>query len=211
MVEAFNNDRYVDGILVQLPLPSHINKFAVFDAIDPNKDVDVFTPRNTGLLIQNRPRYMPCTPQAVREILVRSKIPILGQNVVIINRSLIVGQPLAHMLMQNEEFANATVTVCHEHTKNIKEITRTADIVVTAVGRRDKFVLTGDMIKPGATVIDVAIVRDGKKIIGDADFESVKEVAGYVTPVPGGVGPCTVAMLLKNTVQASYYTRRLKW
>jgi methylenetetrahydrofolate dehydrogenase (NADP+)/methenyltetrahydrofolate cyclohydrolase len=202
-IRDLNINRDVHGILVQLPLPPHMDKFAVFDMITPPKDVDVFTSYNTGLMIQNRPRFQPCTPQAVREILVRSKIPICGQNVVIVNRSLVVGQPLAHMLMQNEDFANATVTVCHEYTKNIKEVTKRADIVVTAVGRRDRFTLTADMVRDGATVIDVAIIRDGKKIIGDVDFEHVKEVAGHITPVPGGVGPCTVAMLIRNTVLAA--------
>lgn len=205
-----NSDHSVNGILVQLPLPEHICKFDVFDTISPMKDVDVFTSYNTGLMIQNRHRFQPCTPQACREILVRSGIPIHGQNVAIVNRSLVVGQPLAHMLMQNEDFANATVTVCHEHTKNMKEVLRSADIVVTAVGRRDKFTLTADMVRPGATVIDVAIIRQGSKIIGDADFESVSKVAGAITPVPGGVGPCTVAMLLRNTVTATTNQHRLR-
>lgn len=198
-----NNDQSVHGILVQLPLPEHINKFDVFDTISPMKDVDVFTSFNTGLMIQNRHRFQPCTPQACREILVRSQIPIHGANVAIVNRSLVVGQPLAHMLMQNEDFANATVTVCHEHTKNIKEKLLSADIIVTAVGRRDKFTLTSDMVRHGATVIDVAIIRQGSKIIGDVDFTEVSKVAGAITPVPGGVGPCTVAMLLKNTLTAA--------
>lgn len=198
-----NNDQSVHGILVQLPLPEHINKFDVFDTISPMKDVDVFTSFNTGLMIQNRHRFQPCTPQACREILVRSQIPIHGANVAIVNRSLVVGQPLAHMLMQNEDFANATVTVCHEHTKNIKGKLLSADIIVTAVGRRDKFTLTSDMVRHGATVIDVAIIRQGSKIIGDVDFTEVSKVAGAITPVPGGVGPCTVAMLLKNTLTAA--------
>jgi len=202
-LQDLSHAKSIHGILVQLPLPQHIDKFYVFDAIHPDKDVDVFTAYNTGLLIQNRPLFKPCTPEAIREILVRSKIPIKGQNVAIINRSLVVGQPLAHMLMQNDDFANATVTVCHEFTQDIKEVTRRADIIVTAVGRRDRFTLTADMVKPGATIIDVAIIRTGKKLTGDVDFDTVKEVAGYITPVPGGVGPCTVAMLLKNTFLAA--------
>lgn len=200
---SLSEDRNVNGILVQLPLPPHIDKFRIFDSIDPEKDVDAFTAVNTGLMIQNRPRFHPCTPEAVHEILALSEIPIKGQNVVVINRSLIVGQPLAHMLMQNDNFANATVTVCHEFTKDMARTVRGADIVVTAVGRPDKFRLTADMVKPGSTVIDVAIIRQGKQVIGDAEFDEVKEVAGFITPVPGGVGPMTVAMLLKNTVTAT--------
>ncbi len=207
-IEDFSCDDEVHGILVQLPLPPHVDKFAIFDAIEPCKDVDVFGSKNTGLLVQNRPYLYPCTPHAVREILVRSGIPIVGQKVVIINRSLVVGQPLANMLLQDHEFANATVTVCHEHTKNIKEIVRTADIVVTAVGNRENFVLTGDMIKPGATVIDVAIIRTENRLVGDS-HESVWEVAGAVTPVPGGVGPLTICMLLKNTLAAYKYQKQL--
>lgn len=203
ILRDLNVDSSINGILVQLPLPDHINKFEVFDTINPMKDVDVFTSYNTGLMVQNRHRFQPCTPQACREILVRSGIPIHSQNVAIVNRSLIVGQPLANMLMQNEDFANATVTVCHEHTRNIKKILLNADIIVTAVGNRDKFTLTADMVQPGATVIDVAIIRQGNKIIGDADFEEVSKVAGAITPVPGGIGPLTICMLLKNTVAAA--------
>jgi methylenetetrahydrofolate dehydrogenase (NADP+)/methenyltetrahydrofolate cyclohydrolase len=207
MVRRLNHDERVNGILVQLPLPAHINKLHVFDTICPTKDVDVFTPYNTGLLVQNRPTLRPCTPQAVVEILRRSDIPIKGQRVAIVNRSLVVGQPLAAMLVQNHEFANATVTVCHEHTPNMGGILRDADIVVTAVGNRSAFILSADMVKPGATVIDVAIIRNGGRLMGDAD-ESVWRVAGAMTPVPGGVGPCTIAMLLRNTLTA-FYNQRL--
>lgn len=199
-----NTDKSTHGILVQLPLPPHIRKFDIFDAINPQKDVDVFTSMNTGFLIQNRPYLIPCTPQAVKEILLYYGIPIKGQKIAIVNRSLVVGQPLTSMLIQDDNFANATVTVCHEYTKNIKEVLSSADIVVTAVGRRNKFTLTGDMIKQGAVVIDVAIVRDGKRLMGDAD-ESVWEKAAWVTPVPGGVGPCTIAMLISNTVKAAEF------
>jgi len=201
-IKDLSHAKSINGILVQLPLPRHIDNYHIFDSIDPMKDVDVFTPHNTGLLIQNRPRFQPCTPEAVREILVRSGIPIKGQNVVIINRSLIVGQPLAHMLMQNEDFGNATVTVCHEFTKDIKDVTRRADVVITAVGRPDKFRLTASMVRPGAAVIDVAIIRQGGKLFGDVEFDAVKQVAGHITPVPGGVGPVCVASLLRNTVAA---------
>lgn len=204
VIQSLNVDKNTNGILVQLPLPKHIDKFDVFDAINPQKDVDVFTPRNTGLLIQNRPYLIPCTPQAVREILLHYNIPIKGQKIAIVNRSLVVGQPLTSMLIQDDKIANATVTVCHEYTENIKEVLRSADIVVTAVGRRDKYTLTGDMIKEGAVVIDVAIVRDGKRLMGDAD-ESVWDKAAWVTPVPGGVGPCTIAMLISNTVHAAEF------
>ncbi len=207
MVHRLNHDEQVNGVLVQLPLPSHINKLRVFDAICPTKDVDVFTPYNTGLLVQNRPTLRPCTPQAVVEILHRSGIPIKGQRVAIVNRSLVVGQPLAAMLVQNHEFANATVTICHEHTPNMCGILRESDIVVTAVGNRSAFVLSADMVKPGATVIDVSIIRDGNRLMGDAD-ESVWEVAGAVTPVPGGVGPVTICVLMKNTISAFMFQKQ---
>lgn len=203
-IKELNTDQSTHGILVQLPLPAHINKFDIFDVINPQKDVDVFTAINTGFLIQNRPYLMPCTPQAVREILLYYGIPIKGQKIAIVNRSLVVGQPLTSMLIQDHAIANATVTVCHEYTENIKEILCSADIVVTAVGRRNSFTLTGDMIKQGAVVVDVAIVREGKRLTGDAD-ESVWEKASWVTPVPGGVGPCTIAMLISNTVQAAEF------
>lgn len=209
-LKYLNMEDTVSGILVQLPLPNHINKFDVFDAIDPIKDVDVFTSHNTGLMVQNRHQFQPCTPQACREIIVRSDIPIHGQNVAIVNRSIVVGQPLAHMLMQNTDFANATVTICHEHTKNIKDILRSADIIVTAVGNRNNFTLTADMVSPGTTVIDVAVIRQGGKIIGDVDFHEVSKVAGAITPVPGGVGPVTISMLLKNTLMASKIQYNLK-
>jgi methylenetetrahydrofolate dehydrogenase (NADP+)/methenyltetrahydrofolate cyclohydrolase len=202
VLEDLDGDKSIHGILVQFPLPGHINKFDVFDAISPRKDVDVFTAYNTGLMTQNRHQFQPCTPQACREILVRSGIPIHGQRVAIVNRSLVVGQPLAHMLIQNDDFANATVTICHEHTKNMKEVLLSSDIIVTAVGNRERFTLTADMVRPGATVIDVAIIRQGNKIIGDVDFEEVRKVAGAITPVPNGVGPVTCSMLLKNTVIA---------
>ena len=201
---GLNENDNTHGILVQLPLPKHINKFHVFNIIAPAKDVDVFTPINTGLLVQNRPYLMPCTPQAVREMLVRSGISIKGKKVAIVNRSLVVGQPLSSMLIQDDKFANATVTVCHEYTENIKEVLLSADIIVTAVGDRNSFCLTADMVRDGAVVIDVAIIRDGKRLIGDV-HESVWQKASLVSPVPGGVGPVTIAMLVSNTVFAAQF------
>lgn len=209
-IDRYNRDSGVDGILVQLPLPRGMKKFPVLDAIDPAKDVDVFTPVNTGRLVQNRPAMKPCTPQAVVEILHRSGTPVAGQRVAIVNRSLVVGQPLASMLLQDNEFANATVTVCHEYTRDMVDILRAADIVVTAVGNRDRFTLTGEMVKPGATVIDVAIIRTETGLVGDAD-RSVWDVAGAVSPVPGGVGPLTIAMLLRNTVTAYHHEAGTNW
>lgn len=200
-VEEMNADPGVHGILTQLPLPRHVDRLRVFDAIDPAKDVDVFTPLNTGKLAQHRSPLVPCTPGAVVEILRRSDIRIAGQRVAIVNRSPVVGQPLANMLLQNHEFANATVTVCHEHTRDMRAVLREADIIVTAVGRPEWFRLTADMVRPGATVVDVAIIRQDGKLFGDADPD-VREVAGAITPVPGGVGPVTVCMLLRNTVTA---------
>ena len=197
-IDKLNDDKSVHGILVQLPLPSHINEEAVINRISPEKDVDAFHPVNVGKVMTGNFSFVPCTPAGVMEMLKYKGISITGKHCVIIGRSTIVGKPQA-MLMLKE---NATVTVCHSKTRNLSEITRTADIIVAALGRA-KFV-KADMVKEGAIVVDVGINRmsDGK-LCGDVDFESVEPVASYITPVPGGVGPMTITMLLKNTLTAA--------
>lgn len=207
LVSQLNADPVVDGILVQLPLPKQIDEFAILKAIDPLKDVDGFGPENTGLLVLNRPRHVACTPKGIWELLQRERIPLCGQHVVILGRSGTVGKPLALLLMQKHQQANATVTVCHSMSKQIKELCRTADVIVAAIGQA-RF-LTQDMVRPGAVVIDVGINRlpDGK-LVGDVDFPAVAQVASAITPVPGGVGPMTIAMLLQNTLAAARW--RLK-
>ena len=201
LVGALNVDPKVHGILVQLPLPKHIDEVAIIHRVDPLKDVDGFGPENLGLLIAGHPRYAPCTPLGVQQILLRHQIPVEGRHVEIVGRSNIVGKPLALMLMQKAAGANATVTVCHSRSDNLAAITRQADIVVMAIGVA-RF-LRGDMVKPGAVVIDVGMNRgaDGK-LCGDVAFDEVAPVASAITPVPGGVGPMTIAMLLNNTLQA---------
>lgn len=202
-IDDMNNDPEIAGYILQLPLPKPLNPIDFFDRISPLKDIDVFHPENVGLLVQGRPRFKPCTPHGIQVMLSRNKIPISGKHVVVINRSDVVGKPLSSMLIQdNDEFANATVTVCHNKTpkKYLVEMTKTADIVVVAVGIPG--FLTKDMLKPGCVVVDVGITRVGKKIFGDADA-NVREVAGWITPVPGGVGPMTVTMLVENTLRAA--------
>ena len=201
LVSKLNKDTDVHGILVQLPLPSQIDTRRVLKAVSPNKDVDAFHPENVGLLVQGHPRFLPCTPHGIQQLLVRNGVEIAGSHVVIVGRSDIVGKPLAIMLMQRAKGANATVTVCHSRTKNLPEITRQADILVVAIGRA-KFV-TADMVKPGAVVVDVGMNRTDEGLRGDVDFDAVREVAGRITPVPGGVGPLTIAMLLRNTLVAA--------
>ena len=200
-VAALNEDRQVHGILVQLPLPSQIEAAAVLESIDPRKDVDAFHPDNVGRLVQGRPRFRPCTPAAVQELLLRSNIDVAGQRVVILGRSDIVGKPLAIMLGLRGRGGDATVTLCHSRTPDLAEVTRTADILVVAIGRAG--FVTGDMVRPGATVIDVGINRTADGLVGDVDFQSVAEIAGRITPVPGGVGPLTRVMLLVNTLSAA--------
>jgi len=192
----------VSGILIQLPLPPSWNINRVFDLIDPRKDVDVFSPVNVGLLVQNRPRFLPPTPLAVQKLIVDYGLTFKGKHVVVINRSNVVGKPLSSMLIQDNVFANATVTVCHDNTPHeiLKQICLSADIIVVAVGIPN--FLTPDMVKEHQVIIDVGITRQGKKIVGDAD-PSIKEKVFAISPVPGGVGPMTVAMLLHNTVQAA--------
>jgi methylenetetrahydrofolate dehydrogenase (NADP+)/methenyltetrahydrofolate cyclohydrolase len=205
LVARLNADPTVHGILVQLPLPKQISEAAIVDAVDPSKDVDGFGPVNLGLLAAGRPRFLPCTPHGVQQMLVQSGIAIEGRHVAIVGRSNIVGKPLALILMQKARGANATVSVCHSRTADIAAVTRTADIVVVAIGQA-RF-LTADMIRPGAAVIDVGINRVNDKVLGDVDFEAVSQVAGAISPVPGGVGPMTITMLLHNTVEAARLTR----
>jgi methylenetetrahydrofolate dehydrogenase (NADP+)/methenyltetrahydrofolate cyclohydrolase len=201
LIDRLNADPKIHGILVQLPLPKQINEYQVLEAIRPDKDVDALHPQNVGRIVQGRPRFLPCTPQGVQQLLIRNNIQIAGANVVVLGRSEIVGKPMAIMLMQRGPGADATVTVCHSRTKNLSEICRSADILIVAIGKA-KFV-TADMVKPGATVVDVGINRTEAGLVGDVDFQSVKEVAAHITPVPGGIGPLTIAMLLKNTLQAA--------
>ena len=206
LIARINRDSTVHGILVQLPLPSHISEQRILDAIHPHKDVDAFHPENVGRIAQGRPRFLPCTPHGVQQILSRNNISVQGKHVVIVGRSEIVGKPLAMLFLQRNshlgpDAANATVTVCHSRTACLPEITRTADILVPAIGRPQ--FIGADMVNPGATVIDVGINRTEEGLVGDVDFESVKEVAANITPVPGGVGPLTRAMLLQNTLTAA--------
>ncbi len=201
LVSKLNKDSQVHGILIQVPLPEQIDTRRVQRMVSPNKDVDAFHPENVGLLVQGQPRFLPCTPMGIQQLLVRSGVEIAGRHVVVVGRGDLVGKPLAIMLMQRDDHANATVTVCHTRTKNLKEITRKADILVVAIGQA-KFV-TADMIKPGAVVIDVGVNRTSEGLQGDVDFDAACEVAGRITPVPGGVGPLTIAMLLCNTLSAA--------
>lgn len=198
-----------DGILVQLPLPAHVDAVAVLDAVPPDRDVDGFHPENAGLLSQGRPRFIPCTAAGVQRMLLDAAIPTAGRHVVIIGRSDIVGKPLALLLAAKGPGGDATVTLCHSRSADLADHCRRADILVAAVGRPG--LVTADMVKPGAAVIDVGINRieqDGKgHLVGDVDFAGVKEVAGWISPVPGGVGPLTVAMLLANTLLAAEVTR----
>lgn len=206
LIAQLNKSYEVHGILVQLPLPKQIDAARILDAISPWKDVDAFHAENVGRIMQGRPRFLPCTPHGVQQLLHHSHISISGQHVVVVGRSDIVGKPLAVMLVQRTshlgpDSANATVTVCHSKTKNLAEVTRQADVLVAAVGQPR--MITGDMVKPGAAVIDVGINRTDEGLVGDVDFDSVREVAGHLTPVPGGVGPLTRAMLLCNTLTAA--------
>jgi methylenetetrahydrofolate dehydrogenase (NADP+)/methenyltetrahydrofolate cyclohydrolase len=202
LIAQLNADPQVHGILVQLPLPKQIEEPAIIRAVTPLKDVDGFGPENLGLLTTGTPRYLPCTPAGVQQLLIRNDIAVAGKHVVIVGRSNIVGKPLALILMQKAKGADATVTVCHSRTKDIGALTRQADIVVVAIGQTH--FLKADMVRPGAVVIDVGInpLSDGK-LAGDVDFAQVQRVASAITPVPGGVGPMTITMLLANTLQAA--------
>ncbi len=200
LVDRLNRDPAVHGILVQLPLPKQIDERRVLEAVDPIKDVDAFHPENVGRIVQGRPRFIPCTPHGILEMLRRNNIPTAGANVVVVGRSDIVGKPMAILLMQRGG-GDATVTVCHSRTRDLPAVTRGADILIVAIGR-PKFI-TAAMVKPGAVVIDVGMNRTETGLVGDVDFAAVKEVAGRITPVPGGVGLLTVAMLLHNTLSAA--------
>jgi methylenetetrahydrofolate dehydrogenase (NADP+)/methenyltetrahydrofolate cyclohydrolase len=208
-VNALNHDPLVHGILVQMPLPKHLDADAVVRSIDPRKDVDGFHPVNVGkLLIGERDGFVPCTPAGIQEMLKRSNVDTNGAECVIVGRSNIVGKPMAALLMQDAVGANGTVTVCHRHTRDLAFHTKRADIVIVAAGRAG--LVRGDMLKPGSVVIDVGMNRIPDqtvprryRLVGDVDFESAKEVAAKITPVPGGVGPMTIAMLLSNTVRAA--------
>lgn len=202
-LDSLNGDERIHGILVQLPLPRHIDAEKILDHIRPDKDVDGFHPLNVGNLSIGREGLVPCTPHGVVKMLEMSGIPVAGKNAVIIGRSNIVGKPMANLLLAR----NATVTVCHSRTADLPAVTRQADILVAAVGKPN--FVTAEMVKPGATVIDVGINRVDAKLVGDVRFETVKEVAGAITPVPGGVGPLTIAMLLFNTVKAAKIQHKL--
>lgn len=201
LVQQLNSDPSVHGILVQLPLPKQIEEQRILDAVTPLKDVDCFHAENVGLMAQGRPRFLPCTPSGCQQLLIHAAVETAGKHAVVLGRSEIVGKPMALLLVQKGQAADATVTICHSRTKNLPEIVRQADIIVAAIGKPN--FVTADMVKPGATVIDVGINRVGDKLVGDVDFVAVKEVAGAITPVPGGVGPMTIAMLLQNTVRAA--------
>ncbi len=203
IVHKLNADEAVHGILVQLPLPKHIDEQAVLRAIDPDKDVDGFHAMNAGRLMNGEEGFVACTPKGVMRLLEMTGVDLNGKNAVVVGRSNIVGKPMALLLLQK----NCTVTIAHSRTKNLAEVTRGADILVVAVGRAE--MITGDMIKPGAVVMDVGINRVDGKVVGDVDFESAKEVASFITPVPGGVGAMTIAMLMENTVEAAeHYAQR---
>ena len=207
LVDRLNKDPRIHGILVQLPLPKHFNETEVLFAINPKKDVDGFHPVNVGKLMIGEPDYLPCTPHGIQQLLIRTGVQVEGAEVVVVGRSNIVGKPIVNILLQKRAGANATVTVCHTGTRDISFHTRRADILIVAAGRPKA--VTADMVKEGAVVIDVGVnqigtTAEGKRIlVGDVDFESVKEKAGAITPVPGGVGPMTITMLMVNTVKAA--------
>lgn len=198
LIDKLNHDSKISGILVQLPLPDGFDEEAVINAINPNKDVDAFHPVNVGKIMVGNYDFVPCTPAGVMELIKESGIDPAGKECVVVGRSNIVGKPQAMLLLHS----NATVTICHSRTKDLAEKTRRADILVAAVGKPN--FITGDMIKPGAVVIDVGINRlENKKLVGDVDFEEAEKIAGAITPVPGGVGPMTIAMLMRNTIKAA--------
>ena len=208
-VAELNADPSIHGFLVQLPLPDHIDEEAVINAIDPAKDVDCFHPSNVGRMLIGDPDFLPATPAGVQQMLVRSGVETAGKHIVVVGRSNIVGKPMAAMMMQKGQGADSTVTVVHSRTRNLAEITSTADILIVAIGK-PRFV-TADMVKEGAVVIDVGTNRvsdpthpKGSRLVGDVDFEEVSEKASYITPVPGGVGPMTICMLMANAVRAAH-------
>ncbi len=214
IVEKYNQDKKIHGILVQLPLPKHINETNVLYAIDPAKDVDGFHPVNVGKMVVGEECFLPCTPHGILELLTRSGVETSGAEVVVIGRSNIVGKPIANLMLQKRKGGNATVTLCHTRTKDMAAHCKRADIIIAAVGVPK--MVTADMVKDGVVIIDVGVNRIGKTaegkaiLAGDVDFDAVKEKASYITPVPGGVGPMTITMLMKNTVQAARQTAGLK-
>ena len=206
LLQKLNTDPTIHGILVQLPLPRHIDTRRILDTVSPKKDVDAFSPENVGLISQGRPRFLPCTPHGVMQLLGRNGIEVAGKHVVVVGRSDIVGKPMAMMLVQKEgpfgpSNANATVTIVHSQSRDLESITRQADILIVAIGRPEA--ITANMVKPGAVVIDVGINRKDNGLVGDVDFAGVSKIASAITPVPGGVGPLTIAMLLRNTLIAA--------
>ncbi len=207
LVDKYNSDDSINGILVQLPLPKHINDNKVLNNIDPDKDVDGFHPVNIGRMVLGEQCFLPCTPHGVLELLSRSGVETSGAEVVILGRSNIVGKPMANLMLQKRESGNATITLCHTRTKNMEEHCRRADIIIAAAGVPK--LVTAEMVKDGVAVMDVGVNRIGKSstgkaiLAGDVDFDSVKEKASYITPVPGGVGPMTITMLMKNTLQSA--------
>ena len=207
LIDKYNNDESIHGILVQLPLPKHIDESKVLYAISPDKDVDGFHPVNVGKMVIGEPCFLPCTPHGILEMLIRADVETSGAEVVVVGRSNIVGKPIANLMLQKRPGGNATVTICHTRTKDMAFHTKRADILIVAAGRPK--VITADMVKDGVVVIDVGVNRIGKTpegkaiLCGDVDFDAIKEKAAAITPVPGGVGPMTITMLMKNTVQAA--------
>ncbi len=214
LVDKYNKDPKIHGILVQLPLPKHINENEVLLAINPKKDVDGFHPINVGKLMIGEPDYLPCTPAGIQQLLIRSGIQTDGAEVVVVGRSNIVGKPIANILLQKAKGANATVTICHTRTKDMAFHTRRADILIVAAGRPKA--ITADMVKEGVVVIDVGVNRIGMSktgkaiLVGDVDFDAVREKASFITPVPGGVGPMTITMLMMNTLKAAKIAAGIK-
>jgi methylenetetrahydrofolate dehydrogenase (NADP+) / methenyltetrahydrofolate cyclohydrolase len=200
VISGLNSDSNVHGVLVQLPLPKHIDQNVIINKLYPLKDVDGLTPFNSGMLMKGKPAITPCTPTGILELLDFYKINVVGMDVLIINRSSLVGKPLACLLLER----GSTVTVCHSKSKKLEEKLNRSEMIISAVGNREHFTLSGDMVKPGAVIIDVGISRFKGKICGDVDFDSVRTKASWITPVPGGVGPMTVAILLRNTVSAAF-------
>ena len=220
LVDKYNKDPAIHGILVQLPLPKHINETRILYAIDPDKDVDGFHPVNVGKLMIGEARYLPCTPAGIQQLLIRSGTETSGAEVVVVGRSNIVGKPIANILLQKKDGANATVTICHTRTKDMAAHTRRADILIVAAGFPNA--VTADMVKEGAVVIDVGVNRVGEKpsaktpgkmvaiLKGDVDFDAVKEKVSAITPVPGGVGPMTITMLMENTLKSARHSAGLE-
>ena len=206
LIDSLNQASDVHGILIQLPLPSGVDTLRVLDAVNPRKDVDAFHPENVGLISQGRPRFLPCTPHGVQQILDRCGVELSGKHAVIVGRSDIVGKPMSMLLTAKDstrgpQAANATVTICHSRTRNLAEVCRSADVIIAAVGIAN--FVTVEMVKPGAVVVDVGINRTDEGLVGDVDFAAVSQIASQITPVPGGVGPLTVTMLMYNTFDAA--------